>query len=151
MTSSGDEAAALGLGILIVIWLLAVLVSLAIAATIAYFMYAPLSRVPERYRTIEPWTAWLVLVPILGIVMVWILAPFKIPESLRNYFTDQEGDSADRVGDCGKNLGLGWAISVTCMIVPLLNLFAWLVALVFMILYLLKINGLKDQIPEAAQ
>lgn len=146
-TGGGTEEA-MALGVILVVFLVVLVFSLAICVIFAYFMAAPLKRVPERYRTIEAWTPWLMLVPVVNLVMLWVLAPFKIPESLKNYF-DDSGSSLD-VGDCGKNLGLGWAISVTCTFIPIVNWISWIPALAFMILYLIKINGLKNEIPYDA-
>ncbi|MGE3165717.1 MAG: hypothetical protein AB7O52_12475 [Planctomycetota bacterium] len=152
MSESGSDVALVGLGLIFLLWALVVVFGLAIAAVLAYFLYAPLNRLPQRYRAVESWIAWLVLVPVLNIVILWILAPFKIPESFKNYIDDPANDQdlATRFGDCGKNLGLAAAISMTCMFVPFLSMFAFFATPVLMIVYLVRINGLKSLIPEEA-
>jgi hypothetical protein len=51
------------------------------------------------------------------------------------------------VGDCGKGIGLWYAICAVCCIIPCLNYVAGPAALVLLIIYLVKVMDLKNQIP----
>lgn len=146
MEPGGNEEAFALAAIFVVLGLFA-LFSLVVGAVVAYFLYAPLKRVPERHRQIEPWTAFLMLIPLVGFVMMWILLPFKVPESLRSFFDEVGGED---VGDCGKNLGLTTAICMTASFVPLIGYLAGLVGLVTLVLYLIKVNGIGGRIPYNA-
>ena len=47
------------------------------------------------------------------------------------------------VGDCGKSIGLGYAIASTCSIIPWIGAPLGLTALVLLILNLVRYNDLK--------
>ncbi len=51
------------------------------------------------------------------------------------------------MGDCGKQLGLWYAITGVACVVPIVNWFAGIAALVLLILSIVKYPQLKDQIP----
>jgi hypothetical protein len=121
------------------------LLGLAVGIFVAYLLWDGLSRIPKENRTVEPYFAWLTLIPLAGIVFLWILLPFKIPESLRSYFASQERDSPNL--DYGKAHGLGTMISYSCIIIPFINFIAWIPALVFLILYLIQFRGFAQQLP----
>ena len=125
------------------------LLGLAVGIFVAYLLWDGLSRIPKENRTVEPYFAWLTLIPLAGIVFLWILLPFKIPESLRSYFVSQQRDSADV--DYGKMHGLGTMISYSCMIIPLINLIAWIPTLVFLILYMIQFRKFTQQLPPRMQ
>ena len=54
------------------------------------------------------------------------------------------------VGDAGRGMGLAYAICAACSIVPCVGIFAGLAALVLLIIFLVKIYGLKAQIGAPA-
>lgn len=88
---------------------LAILIAVvAINILAAYFLWDGISRIPKEHRNVEPYFAWLTLIPLAGLVFLWILLPFAIPRSLRAYFASQQKDSADI--DYGKTFGLGTMI-----------------------------------------
>lgn len=118
---------------------------LAIGALITWFVYSPLARVPAEHQKFPPAAVWLMLVPLVNIVILWIVVPFKLPDSLRSYF-EAQNTTPDQTGDYGKKLGLTWAIAATISILPIIGILAGLVALVVMILYLAKVNGYKQSI-----
>jgi hypothetical protein len=63
-------------------FLLLAFVVLVVQVGISYLLFTGLKRLPARYREVEPYFAWLMLIPIAGYVFTWILLPFKIPASL---------------------------------------------------------------------
>ncbi len=114
-------------------------VCLVIAIFICYLLYKAAERVPPDYRTLAPGSVFLMLVPLLGFVWLFVVV-LKLSESYQKYFAAQQRTD---VGDCGHAIGLGWAIASVCCVVPLLNTLAAPAALVLMILYLVKLSQLK--------
>lgn len=122
-------------------------VALVVQAIVAYLIYDGLIRIPRDHRTIEPYLVWLTLIPVAGLVFWWVLLPFKIPESLRGYF--ERNPSAERgvPPDYGKGLGLGYTISATACLIPILNFIAWIPALVFLVLYMVQYRQIVAKLP----
>ena len=145
---SGDEAAVIaGLimaGLITAAITLAIL--FAILIVICALLHSALARVPPEHRTMEPGLVWLLLIPLFGIV--WNFFVFlRIPESYKNYFTAQ---GRTDVGDCARGVGLWYAICGALLFVPCLNYLAVPAALVLLIIFLVKIFGLKSQISPPA-
>ncbi len=141
---SGDDFAAL---IVMIVAMVAVmlLISLAINIAICILLHVVQSRVPAEHQKISPPAIWLLLIPIFG--LVWNFFVFqRIPESYKSYF-DSVGDPV--VGDCGKGVGLWFAISAACTIVPCLNYIAGPASLVLLIIFLVKVFELRGKVPEA--
>ncbi len=63
----------------------------------------------------------------------------RLSDSYKEYF-----DSVGRhdIGDCGRNLAFWYCV---CYIIPCVNI----ISLVLLVIYLLKANDLKNQIPAA--
>lgn len=136
-----------------VILVVAILISMAIAVVICWFLSSCLERVPAEHRKQQPAMVWLLLIPCFAIVWNFFVYP-KIAESYKSYF-----DSMGRtdVGDCGRNLGLWYSIlgcvSLVLGIIPFVNFVNCLLSpatLVLWIIFLIKAGTLKSQIPVAA-
>ena len=106
-------------------------------------MARALARVPPQYRLMSPGLAYLCLIPLFGIIWIYFVVS-RTSRSLEGYYRAWHRHD---VGDCGRGLGLAWAILTSCLVVPILNYLAWIPWLVCMILYLARINDLKNQIP----
>ncbi|MEE9403339.1 MAG: hypothetical protein V3V20_00465 [Algisphaera sp.] len=117
-------------------------VFLLIGLLVAWLIYKPYSKLPKEYHTLAPGLCFLLLVPFAGLVMPIILG-IKIPEAFAAYFADR-GDTS--VGDAGKGIGLWWGISVLCCMVPILNIFAAIAALVLLIIFILKLWEMAKRI-----
>lgn len=113
------------------------LIVFGIYAWITYQFYKDLSAVPEQFRELQPGMVWLLLVPIVQLVMIFLVG-IKIPQSYRKYF-----NSIGRtdVGDCGESLGLWMGITTVIGCSP--------VALVLMIMLLMKLGDYRKQISPA--
>ena len=139
---------ALGLGILLIF----LLVILAIAIVISWLIYSVQVQVPPEHRKIAPGLIWLLIIPFFNVI--WNFFVFlQVPDSLKSYF-DAQGRTD--VGDCGRTLGLWSAVLLAVGFlggfIPLVGCFAsfvWLAGLVLLILFLVKILGLKGQIAMA--
>jgi len=130
-------AAALGATCCMVIGILAIF-----AAIIFFFLYKPLSKVPQVHREMEPGMVFLLFIPLFGIFWLFMVAQ-RVPASFKSYF-DSIGDESHE--DCGKNMGMGWAICSAVSLIPYIGFLASLVGIVFMIIFLVKINGMAKQI-----
>ncbi len=142
-SSSGEDAAALA--VMLIILFVALLIGLAIAVGICIMLHIIQARVPVEHQKISPGMIWLMLIPLFG--LVWNFFVFqRIPDSYQSYF-DSVGDES--VGDCGKGIGLWYAICAACSIIPCVNYIAGPAALVLLIIFLVKLFGLRGRIPEA--
>jgi len=117
-------------------------VSVVISVITTYFIYKPYSQLPHQFQIMPAGLIWLLLVPLVNIVMVFFIA-LQVPDSFKRYFNSVGNYS---VGDCGKLVGLIWAISVLCSFVPLINYIAWIPALVCMIMFMVKLWDMARQI-----
>ncbi len=144
----GDVAAGgAALGVMLVFLLIGLAIGIAIAVAIAFLFWKPYSKVPAQHQTISPGLIWLMVIPLVNIVMMFIIA-FKVPEAFKSYF-DSVGDTS--VGDAGKTIGMWWAICALCSFIPILGMIAGLASLVLLIIFLLKIWDMAKKIPDTAQ
>ena len=142
--SPSEELVALGV-ILFAIGVI-LLVTLLVYLIVAFLLYTCLARVPQEYRKMEPGLVFLLIIPLFNII--WNFFVFlRIPESYQAYFASQ---GRTDVGDCGRSIGLWLSICVACSIVPCVNYISGPASLVLLIIFLVKIFGLKSQIPQAS-
>ncbi len=135
------------MGILLVIGLAG---GVALTALYIFPLFQLLKRVPPEHRKMEPNMAWLLLIPLFN--LVWNFFVYSaISGSYRSYFAEQ--DRTD-VGDCGQSLGLAfcicfcaWPVFSFCCCLDFLLIPA---TLVLWVIYLVKLFGLRNQIPGNA-
>lgn len=141
MYNSGDEGLLYGLsaGIAILFFLVAIGITIAIIL----ILQNAFKRVPAEHRKQEPGMVWLLLIPCFSIVWNFFVFP-KLSQSLKSYF-DAKGQTD--VGDCAESLGLTYSILVACSIIPYLGMLTGIASLVVLIIYLIKVNELKNMIP----
>lgn len=136
----------IALGAFLLVMGIALAVMFAISIVICAMLYVAQSRVPAEHRKIEPLMIWLLLIPLFN--LVWNFFVFqRIPASYKSYFNAQ--GRAD-VGDCGQQIGLWYAICAAASIVPCVNYLAGPASLVLLIIFLVKVFGLRQQIPLTA-
>jgi hypothetical protein len=144
---NADAAEAAGiiaaiLGVLFV----TVIVMVAISILICVLIYLPYKDVPAEHQKMAPGLVFLLLIPLFNIIWNFIVF-LRIPESFQSYFAAQ--GRTDQ-GDCGRQIGLWYAICGVAAMVPCVNYIAGPAALVLFIIFLVKIWGLKGQIAAAA-
>jgi hypothetical protein len=157
---------ALPVAIILAALCIGLVIGLGIQALVCYYLSEALKRLPPEYRRQEPGMVWLLMIPLFSIVWNFFVYP-KISESYQAYFAAQAGMaqgiqpmpglnpglnySNPQIlgvnGDCGHGLGLAFCILVCCGFVPYLNMCTGIAALVVWIIYLVKISGLKAQVP----
>jgi hypothetical protein len=126
--------------------LIGVVVGLAISALVCFLIYNAQNALPPQFQRIPAGQVWLLMIPLFNLVWNFFVFP-RVADSYRDYF-----HSAGRpdVGDAGRGIGLGYAICAACSIIPCVGIFAGLAALVLLIIFLVKIYGLKAQIAAPA-
>ena len=122
------------------------LFGLAVNILVVFLLYSDFERIPRNFRKLEPGLVWLLLIPCFNVVWNFFVIP-RLTESFKAYF-DSIGDTS--VGDCGRVLGFGYAISTASSAIPFVSCLTGIVSLVLMILFLVKANELKNRIPRTA-
>jgi hypothetical protein len=139
MRSQDPEALLVIYGIAVVIGLV---VGLGIAAVICFILSDCFKAIPQEHREMEPGMVWLLMIPCFP--LVWNFFVFlKLPKSYQSYFAAQ---GVEDVGDCSEKLGLWYAITVACSIIPCVNYIAGPASLVLLIIYLVKAVELKKRV-----
>lgn len=121
-----------------------VVITIAIGVVICFLLMSCFKSIPPAHRKMEPALVWLLLIPCFSVVWNFFVFP-RLSESYLSYFTAQ---GRSDVGDCGRGLGLAYAICCACSMIPYIGILAGLAALVLLILYLVKAFDLKGQIPQ---
>jgi len=124
----------------------ALFVGIGLNIVVAALLYTDYQRVPASFRKLDPGLVWLLLIPCFNLVWNFFVFP-KLSESFKAYF-DSVGNTS--VGDCGRDLGLGYAICSAVSIIPFVGCLTALASLVLVILFLMKANDLKNRIPITA-
>lgn len=138
-------------GVLVIVGI-AFLISVAIWVVVCLILYSAMKRVPAAHRRAEPGLAWLLLIPVFNLVWNFIYLP-KVSESLASALAAQ-GDTT--AGDAGGQLALVYAILMAIAtagaFIPIVNCFSGVASLagfVILIIYLVKVNGLKNRLRPA--
>ena len=122
-------------------------ISLAVQIVVCILLIKSYQVVPDEHKRISTGKIWLLLIPFFN--LYWVFVVFlRIPESYQSYFASV--GRADEFGDCGYNLGKWYAICVLCSIVPCVNYAAGPAALVLLVLFLVKMFGLKAKVAAPA-
>ena len=119
------------------------LVFLAVHVFICALLSTCYSRIPRQFRKQEPGLVWLLMIPCFSLVWNFFVFP-QLADSFKAYSASV---GRTDVGDCGKGIGLAYAICAIFCIVPCFSYLAWPAALVLLIMYLVKVTDLKSQIP----
>lgn len=139
----GDAAAAAAfMMVMLVVIGVSLVVGLAIQIFICYLLFSLQNAVPPQFRTFQPGMVWLLMIPCFALVWNFFVY-IPISKSYQNYFR-----SIGRydVGDCGEQLGLWFCVCVCLNLVPFVNYIAGPAAFIMMIIFLVKMFGLKGQI-----
>ena len=110
---------------------------------VIFLLYQDFERIPRGFRKLEPGLVWLLLVPCFHLVWNFFVFP-RLSDSFKAYF-NSVGDTS--VGNCGHDLGFGYAICTAVSLIPFVGCLTGIAALVLLILFLVKANELKNRIP----
>jgi len=116
-------------------------------AFICYCLYGALNALPPEHQRQSPGLVWLLMIPFVHFVFNFFVFP-RISDSYKSYF-ESKGDLSN--GDCSKGIGIGY--SVCCVVfwipIPIIQPLVCIAALVLLIIYMVKITGLKSQVIES--
>ncbi|RPJ82434.1 MAG: hypothetical protein EHM13_08930 [Acidobacteria bacterium] len=132
----------LGCGLGLALFFVVTILGVAIGVFISYLLYDAERRLPQPYQLISPPLIFLLVVPLFNLAWIFFVV-LKVSQSFQKYFA-AEGRTG--VGDCGQGLGLGWAITAVCSLLPGIGVLSALASLVLMVLYLMKITQLKGMV-----
>lgn len=138
-----EMAGAFIAGMLVII-VIALLVSLLIQAIVCYFVYKPLSTVPQQYRKISPGMVWLLMIPLFNLIWGFFVYP-QVSQSLKRY-AGAKGNQRLAATDCGEVFGWILAALVVASCIPAVGPLAALGSLVILIIYLIKINQVANEL-----
>lgn len=141
-----DAVAGGMLAAILFVLLIFLLVGLVVYIIVCYLLFNCFQRIPAQHRQMEPWQAWLLVIPLFNIVWAFFVFP-GLARSYQSYFAQQ---GRTDVGDCGEKIGLWFAICFVANHIPCLNYVAAPACLVLLIIFLVKALNLKGQIPEGA-
>ena len=136
----GTDLVELAIGALAILFLLGILV------LILYLLYDAQRAIPPEYRHVEPAQVWLLLIPLFNLVWNFFVYP-QIADSYRSYFYSR---GRFDVGDAGKSVGLWFSICSASSIIPCVGFIPALIGLILLIVFLIRIYGLKSQLPQLA-
>ena len=119
-------------------------VVLVIEIFVLFQLYKVAARIPEEHQQVGPVMVWLLLIPCVNLVMLFIVFP-GIVKGFKSYFASQ--DRTD-VEDCGAGLVKWFLITAVASIVPFVNYIAGPAAFVIFIMLFMKFLSLKNLIPE---
>ncbi len=131
--------------IMLMVWGLFWLVSLAVPILICWLTYKCLASIPNEFRRQEPAMAWLLLIPLFNIVwMFFVFLPLA-----RGYQAYFQSRGRTDVGDCGYKLSHSMCVWTALSLIPLVGwfLFVW-VAFVLWIIALVKAWHFKRLIEQ---
>jgi len=122
--------------------LITVAVFFAVYIVVAWLIYRANEVLPAEHRKTESWQAFLLLIPLFNLVWNFILLG-RVSRGMQSYFQSKNDASA---GDCGAAIGLWFSISAICCWIPFVSCIAYPAALVLLIIYLVKITGLRTRV-----
>jgi len=145
-----EAAVAAGvLGVLALTLLIGLVVSIAINIAVCILIYIPYRAVPMEHQRMQPGLVFLLLIPIFNYFWNFMVF-FRVPESFQSCFAAQ---GRTDVGDCGRGLGMWYAIAALVgaagSFIPIVNCFAGVIglaSLVLVIIFIVKLWSLKGQL-----
>lgn len=128
------------IGIIIAFYGFIFLCMLGIQAVICWFLYRACAGLPEAFRTHGPGMAFLLMIPLFGIVWIFIYTK-GLSQGFQRFFS-QTGTLTD---DCGEKTGLWWGICSACSIIPCVGGLFGIASLVLLIIYLIKVSECRSK------
>lgn len=111
-------------------------------AIVCWLTADALRQIPERCRLLEPELVWLLLIPIFNLYWNFRVFP-AVAESFQLTFYSR--GIAD-VEDCGERLARWYCGLSLCWVLPCINFFTGIAALVVIIMFLSEVDSLKRRL-----
>jgi hypothetical protein len=143
-----QQAQAAGVGILMVVVLIAFVIMLIPAIFYCLTLQKALNRVSPENRAMAPGMVWLLFIPLFNLVWHFIVV-LNVAKSLGAEFKKRNMSVA---ADPGKGIGLTYCILMCCSIIPIpvVNGLVGLGALVCWIIYWVQIAGFSGKLATPA-
>jgi hypothetical protein len=138
------ESAAM-LGVMLVIYGIIIAIALAVFIFVLWFLSSALAAVPQQYRDMESARVWLLLIPLFNLIWMFLVTG-RISSSYQRYFAAQ---GITTYGDCGAAIGMWCCICALLCFIPCVNIIAGPAFLILLIIFLVKISGMKKQVGAA--
>ncbi|MEM8734111.1 MAG: hypothetical protein AAGG44_07810, partial [Planctomycetota bacterium] len=121
--------------------------SLAINFAVGWVLYLAANGLPEPHKSqVGPGQAFLMMIPLFN--LVWL---FIYPKKLSQAYQICLSGYSSQNDDCGEQIGLYWAICSVCTLIPCVNLFTGIAAIILAIIYLIKIHECKNRLQPLLQ
>ena len=104
-----------------------------------------LTKCAPANRTMTPGLVWLQIIPLFGLIWQFFVV-IAVANSLENEFAARRIPAEPKPG---QTLGLAMCITRACTLIPFVNIFAGIAALVLWIVYWVKIAGLSGRLDYA--
>lgn len=111
-------------------------------------VYKTLSIIPAQHQPVPAWLSWLMLIPIVDIVFIWIILPFAMPNAIKRSFP--QNNALQQQAKTLFALGLSIAIIKTLLLLTSfidavsITTILWIAALIIWIIYWVKIVAAKE-------
>jgi hypothetical protein len=133
---------AIGTAVLLVAFCVTLLIALVIELIIILITAGCLKKIPPEFRLMSPGMVWLLLIPVFD--LIWNFFVFvRLSKSYQRYFAAR---GRTEFGDCAEKIGLWCAICCVCAWLPFVGYAAGPASLVLLIVYLVKVVGLKKHV-----
>lgn len=150
-SSSPEMFAGIALSVMTAALCCASVLTLAALVMVHYLIYRIAATVPPPYRKQEPWMVWLLLIPVFHLVWNFVVFP-SISDGYKAYF-DARGEPD--VGDCGRGLGMAYAIVSVIMQVLGIGFYILspmgclpLLPLILLLIYIVELRSMKLRIED---
>jgi hypothetical protein len=102
-------------------------------------IYKTTRRIPKQYYRFPIWFCWLILIPIIGVIFMYLVLPFGLPFALKAYAPDDQ--LVQRKAQTLFGVGLAYVVVLTLS--AAFYLFG-LVAFVLWIIYWVKVVDVRQ-------
>jgi cytochrome bd-type quinol oxidase subunit 1 len=123
--------------------IIGVIIGIIIAILFSWSLYAAMKKVPQEKRVFPAWFCWMFLIPIAGFVFEWIMLPFGIPKTFKQYLPKNQA-AQDKAGNLF-GVGLAYVILLWLLFIPYINILAGIAALVLFIIYWVQVVAFKKR------
>lgn len=110
------------------------LIAIVLIILFAWSVFNTSNMIAANYHRFPVWFAWLMIMPFVGLIFMWLVLPFGLPYAIKS--SEPNNVAAQKSAKTLFALGLSLVILLTISpILSLLGLFTALAAFVLMILY----------------
>jgi hypothetical protein len=102
-------------------------------------LQASLKAVDPALRAMSPGLAWLLLIPLFNYIWIFVV----VIRLARGYQRMWENQRLSSETNGGYGVGIAFAVSWVLCLIPLINLLAWIPALVFWVLHWVRVSQAK--------